>query len=760
MLPVAIEGTESAPGEEGTTELFGLEASIVLRTDKVLDAAGNVIETRLTLDFQGTARVVYLGNIASVAGRFVLVTPASGNPQFWGVIKLDTNFEMLLPLGIDADLFAMLQINTTDQEHVETITLEGQAAGGGDLTETYVLSANSFRIEAAGRLVMGIANGAGTAVETTLIEMRGAFTFIVNAEGMTVFAAAQVVIGPASFKLAEMEALGLMIINDEGFALRLEISSAINIPLLDFNASFALLINTTSKDQEFEVPEKFFEYLSADFIYELQQGKGSKLFAGTLNEAEKASLDSGVLPSAMTTSFSNAGLALSGAVEVRRIYADSRWEMVDATGKAYVLEKSDQNPNTIDVYESRGKKFVVIPRGPPQLDGTLGTTGAYVVMQAAGSLDVAGLLVVEGSFRFEISANKFEFFVSATASLGVLGSFGVVGQLTVVQEGVYGTFVLARQGSMPGAFSLTGSFLVELNTTGNAQTIKTLDINTSTGAVANELVDKILQGTDILRIVVGANLTIANVFVIQGRIDMLISVDGFELTINGKLDLGYFGKIEIVGGAIIRADVLAIHLTVNATLGFGPFSLSGAFTLNINTGSKAIVVGGATVAGNTYLVNVAAKLQVWVLEANGSVTIGISSGNLLMSLDYLTINFFNFVTLNASGYVNSNGSFQLNASVTMSIPLGPFKLSGGLEIKISNGGAEGFTLWGHAWGSISIKINLPWPLPDIKFNLARIDGYFEYRAASDRLGLSIKVGPFRMNGEIVWSFATPKLARM
>ena len=182
-------------------------------------------------------RLIYLGNIASATGRLILVLPADlldEPPQFWGVISLETNFEKLLPLGIEADLFATLQINVTNQERIETITLEGQAEGGGDLTETYRLAPNLFRIEAAGKFVMGLPKADGTGVDVTLIELRGAFSIVLSTEGLTIFGAAQVSIGPDDFKLAEIDALGLIIVNDEGFSLRLEITRGIDIPLLEF----------------------------------------------------------------------------------------------------------------------------------------------------------------------------------------------------------------------------------------------------------------------------------------------------------------------------------------------------------------------------------------------------------------------------------------------------------------------------------------------------------------------------------------------
>ena len=105
-----------------------------------------------------------------------------------------------------------------------------------------------------------------------------------------------------------------------------------------------------------------------------------------------------------------------------------------------------------------------------------------------------------------------------------------------------------------------------------------------------------------------------------------------------------------------------------------------------------MTIAGHTIAGSTFLVHADATLDIWVLKAEGSITLGIDNGQLLMSLDNLTIDFFHFVTLTIDGFIKSDGSFMVHAKVSIYIPLGPFVLRGGLEIRISNGGSDGFTL--------------------------------------------------------------------
>ncbi|GAG13666.1 unnamed protein product, partial [marine sediment metagenome] len=124
-----------------------------------LDPAG----PRFELEFGGTGQVVYLGNLGSMAGLFIMEIPVkfildshddpakdvdaitAGDlltdlgltlepdnflnlvqlPKLWGVVKLETNFEVLKEVGIDLKAEALLELNLTANVQTETLTLEG-----------------------------------------------------------------------------------------------------------------------------------------------------------------------------------------------------------------------------------------------------------------------------------------------------------------------------------------------------------------------------------------------------------------------------------------------------------------------------------------------------------------------------------------------------------------------------------------------------------------------------------------------------------
>jgi Ca2+-binding RTX toxin-like protein len=140
-------------------------------------SGGTDIGARLLMDFGGTCKLVYIGNIASAAGRFILDVrlPAIGAapepsedavtvgellgelgigipedhfaydvelPRFWGVVKLETNFAVLQEIGIDLKGAALLEVNATKTVKTETLTLEGIP---GDV-EGVTLSANGLEL--------------------------------------------------------------------------------------------------------------------------------------------------------------------------------------------------------------------------------------------------------------------------------------------------------------------------------------------------------------------------------------------------------------------------------------------------------------------------------------------------------------------------------------------------------------------------------------------------------------------------------------
>ncbi|MFN5800730.1 MAG: hypothetical protein ACK5AN_24685, partial [Planctomyces sp.] len=104
----------------GSAELYGAVedlklVSVVGEAKLSLDLGADSPSARVQLDLNGRADVMYFGTVGAVSGRFIFQIDGKNNSGFWGVMKMDTNFEKLRPDGIDADATAFLQFNFSNQ---------------------------------------------------------------------------------------------------------------------------------------------------------------------------------------------------------------------------------------------------------------------------------------------------------------------------------------------------------------------------------------------------------------------------------------------------------------------------------------------------------------------------------------------------------------------------------------------------------------------------------------------------------------------
>ncbi|MEI7701234.1 MAG: hypothetical protein WCK86_15650, partial [Planctomycetia bacterium] len=247
---------------------------------------------RVTLDFDGSASMIYLGTIGATAGRFVMLTSIDEGFQFWGVARIDLNLEKLQPLGIDADLFALLVINTSSSAKTETITLKGQAKDGSDLIDTYKLQPLLFGIEAAGDLSLHVGTGlAGKPTGAELGKFSGAVSMEVSATGLTAFLKGDLQLGPADARLLQVSTTGVLSITDDGLALDVQVGAEVGAtgPLKDifsFDVNGRLVLNTTSKEVEVGISNNLLEYLPDEYVASLPQSssdptrKAAKIPAG------------------------------------------------------------------------------------------------------------------------------------------------------------------------------------------------------------------------------------------------------------------------------------------------------------------------------------------------------------------------------------------------------------------------------------------------------------------------------------------------
>src|SRR5258708_36196243 len=143
----------------------------------------------------------------------------------------------------------------------------------------------------------------------------------------------------------------------------------------------------------------------------------------------------------------------------------------------------------------------------------------------------------------------------------------------------------ASAGLGSSAFQITGTFQLEINSTNQYQTVQTLNVSDD-GSVSG-LPSGIIHAST-YRLMVGGQVSLLSTFTIKGRVEMVFSSTGFDLTFAASLDLGGFGTVAVSGGAAIHNEggtpvfAISIDLGVN-TISIPSMSIKGDFTFKVNT---------------------------------------------------------------------------------------------------------------------------------------------------------------------------------
>ena len=243
--------------------LMSVKAHVLLE----IDPTRNVIK----LSFDGQLSIYKIGTVGATAGKFVLDlgNGLSAVPQFWGVATLETNFGALEPYGIFLFAKGTLQVNTTDSQKTETLTLSGLGPNGTDLTRTFVLPPLSFSLELVGQLRLRVPGSS-----TDLLRLQGGFYLSINPTRFQIYATAELSFGIGDAQVVYAQASGLLVVvtglgsgENPGVAGRLKVSQSAGIGLPDvgdlFSASgtVSVMFNTTFQDQSFRIPDAFLPLL-------------------------------------------------------------------------------------------------------------------------------------------------------------------------------------------------------------------------------------------------------------------------------------------------------------------------------------------------------------------------------------------------------------------------------------------------------------------------------------------------------------------
>ncbi|MEI7700245.1 MAG: hypothetical protein WCK86_10635, partial [Planctomycetia bacterium] len=490
-----------------------------------LDIGAESPSARIQLDLNGRADVMYFGTVGAVSGRFIFEIIAGQTPGFWGVMKIDTNFEKLRPAGIDADLTSFLYFNLSDKTRVETLTLPGQAEGGGDLTETYTLSPFLFGLQGAGKIVFHVPDfNEDTTFGMELFRISGAFSMEISTDGLEVLAQGTLSIGPPDLQLFSLDVLGVLAIKDNGFASDLLITAHAGVSdLASIDGSFRLITNVSGSDQEVSIPQRFIDggYFPQSFLDELQPTAdttddpdqlayvvhaGPPKWAGGYGEAgpyavmqgegQMYLLDVFAVEAAFRIEVSVSGLYIQaeGGLMLKDLgRADARGYLeITSAGlvTAMSLELDVPTLRTLGVdldanaelqINTTNTERVIQPLTDHLLLEPITVPANTLDIKAEGLLAIripgtsTELARISGVFSLDTSTERVTIFAQGDLELGPRGlkvfDMEALGVLAFTNDGIAADLTVTASGGVPSLAELTGTFRMVANLTGVAQEV-------------------------------------------------------------------------------------------------------------------------------------------------------------------------------------------------------------------------------------------------------------------------------------------------
>jgi len=219
-----------------------------------------VTGTFAKIDLSGTLNISALGDLATATGQLVVdYAGGLGSLQIYGALKLETGsgFAKLEGVGLYVDGAATFILNTTNSIH--TVYL-ADPANPHDSTLATAYNITDKRVFEV--MVTGTAPGTFASLEykvsgNTVLSMKGAFDLKIDSTGLTMFANIDTLtVGTGSTAFLTLSGFGLFVINANGFAAEMNLSlKSQAIEGVTLTASFALVLNTTSTDVLYTIPD-------------------------------------------------------------------------------------------------------------------------------------------------------------------------------------------------------------------------------------------------------------------------------------------------------------------------------------------------------------------------------------------------------------------------------------------------------------------------------------------------------------------------
>ncbi|MFM8477800.1 MAG: hypothetical protein ACKOEO_18610, partial [Planctomycetaceae bacterium] len=565
-------------------------------------------------------------------------------------LTLDLDAPFLQPLGIDFDVNAELQINTTDEDRTINPLTDRL------LLEPMTIPKHTVDAKAEGLLAVRLP---GT--DLHLARISGVFSLDTSTERVTIFSHGDLEIGPRGLKVFDMEVTGVFVLVDEGFAADLTVSATGGVPsLAELSGTFRMVANLTGLAQEVPVPQRFIDggFLPDDFVARLSNSTlfpgrksyvvpaGAPYLDGTPNDPTstymvvmgqgaltlvnawditggfriKVETDGPVIPIHAELDMGALGMAaLHGKVELRLsgLTAAATVDLdlpglseagVDFSVDAELAINTGSAVAEVDVDDDESTPAIVIPAHTAKLEAG----GALTVRVPQTTVE---LMSIQGAFL--LIANSEGLSVLATGQTSMLGiiSLQVNGAFFIREDGVAGEIDMALlPGSAISAFSSVFNFSVTataiFNTTGDELGIAVpprFEGYLSDRAKAR-LVN--VNGTKMYTVPAGAplangdheapgsyavfmmsgSLTLASVFALTGNYRMVIANGRFEVSFDAGMSLAPIGQVDASGILSISSAGVYGALQLGGKFKVGPVEIFGAMQLEMNTTTAPVTI--------------------------------------------------------------------------------------------------------------------------------------------------------------------------
>ncbi|MEI7699746.1 MAG: hypothetical protein WCK86_08130, partial [Planctomycetia bacterium] len=629
---------------QGSAELYGAVEDLKLVSIKgeaklSLDISADDPSARIQLDLNGRADVMYFGTVGAVSGRFIFEIKPGGNSGFWGVMKMDTNFEKLRPAGIDMDATGYLQFNFSNETKIETLTLPGQGPGGSDLTETYTLAPWLFAFQAAGKLIFHVPDfNEDTNFGMQLFRVSGAFAMEISKEGLEVLAQGTIEIGPEDLDLFDLNVVGVLAIKKNVFAADLIISATAGVDgIAKISGDFRLVTNVSGLDQEVKVPQRFIDggYFDQDFLDRLSPtadpnddaksmayvvpagapkwggGYGPAGFYAVMQgEGEMYLLDLFTVEAAFRIEVSTSGLFIQadGGVVLKDIGKLTATGYLELTKKgliaAFTLDFNVPALKNIGINVFAKAELVINTTDEDRLIEPL-TDRLLLepILVEAGDVDIKaeGLLAfnlpgtdfemarISGVFSLDTSTEQITIFAAGELHIGPRGlrvfTMTVLGVFALVEDGFALDLSVTATGGIPSIAELTGTFRLVANMTKNTLEVPVPQRFIDSGALSSEFVNRLQPSSQ--------NPNRKSYYVPAGApyLDSNnTDAPSFYVVMMGQGTLTLVDTFDITAGFRIKIDTNGPVIPIDATVDLGPLGWVTVF------GKAELRVSGLTCA--------------------------------------------------------------------------------------------------------------------------------------------------------------------